>query len=564
MKNSLIYNWGFSLLSIVVLTYALTALSFAIGLTVNAVIFPLAIVTALFISLKLNKANGWKSVITTPLIIVFVSLIISAFLWDNSYDGNTYHQASILYLADGWNPIYDACPAQNIWSAHYAKALEYAEASTFKFVAALGFNPIYSIESSKAINILLLAATILICVASAKRLIPNIDKRKAIIIALVIAANPVAMQVFTFYNDYTLYCEIAILLASFIGIAKRGEVADWIVAISVTILAIGTKFTHFFYAGVAWAAFFAYLIATKRFSVFRKSIITAVVTAIVGALVLGAHPYVTNTAKTGSPLYPIIGSGVDIMTTNTPSVYNDCDRFTNFIKSQFTSPEGESWSEFPVPLSRDAFLGVGYDSRSLGFGAFFIWILLASIVILIISKAKPASYFIVVCLILSAFIIEQAWWARYVAFLWIVPVVAIVASYINNEISNRSISILRAIVYVLIFANSAIPFAAQIAKDTATRQYETALFESLEKAEPVNVNLAGFESFAQKFNLLGIAFNEVSKNEIQDEKAVYLYGKSGLPKLPIAELKDDGFNDLTKRCESMWLVEFNRRLVKQK
>lgn len=65
--------------------------------------------------------------------------------------------------------------------------------------------------------------------------------------------NPVVMaQLFTFYNDLHLYLEdIALCALAIILWKKRNEnlslqLSYWIMAGVVTVLAVNTKFTHFF------------------------------------------------------------------------------------------------------------------------------------------------------------------------------------------------------------------------------------------------------------------------------------------------------------------------------
>lgn len=73
------------------------------------------------------------------------------------------------------------------------------------------------------------------------------------IVTAALMCNPVVMtQLFTFYNDLYLYLEyLALCALAIILWKKRNEnlslqLSYWIMAGVVTVLAVNTKFTHFF------------------------------------------------------------------------------------------------------------------------------------------------------------------------------------------------------------------------------------------------------------------------------------------------------------------------------
>ena len=553
---------GVALLLVVAITLGLSWALFACHIAANAFVFPISILLALVtVHLFDRKASTVKVAITTISIVV-LSIVVCALLFDNSYDGNTYHQASILYLADGWNPIYEVCPADNIWSRHYAKALEVISAQIFKTVDATGIcSTLYAIESAKAVNLLLFLATILFSTSFIWERFPQISRRNRIGITFVVAANPVVLtQLFTFYNDFALYCLATLLLASFFGILQHDRMAI-IVAISATLIAITTKFTHFFFIGVEWSAFFVYLTFRRQWKPLLKWVGNIALVTIVGVALTGFNPYVTNTVSNGHPFYPLMGGGVDIMTKNTPEIYEGGDRVTNFLKSQFTDPDSSAWSAFPLPKSKASLLGVGYDSRSMGFGPLFIWILAASLLILLLGKLPKIAFYISAVILIASFVFPQVWWARYVAFLWLLSVVIVVFANICE--TNALATKLKVVVYALAIIGGAIPLASQVAKNIATREYETRLFEAVANSQPVKADLAGFESFGLKMNRLGVKYEEVAASTLDLNRCVYMYGKNDGNRYPIVELSAPAYSRLIDDCSSSKLIQIERRRVSQ-
>lgn len=550
---------GAALLMTVAITLALAWLLFFARLTSNPFVFPAAVAIAIAsTALAMRGSIRVVTLILSTLGIIFLALVVSAFFWDNSYDGNTYHQASIIWLADGWNPAYEFCPADNIWSRHYAKGLEIIAAQIFKSVSSVGFcSPIYALESSKAVNFILYAATLLIVISTVKEQVASISRRNLVGVAIVTAANPVVVtQLFTFYNDYALYCLAAILLAAFFGI-KRGDKMSAVIAACATILAVNTKFTHFFYIGVEWALFLIFLALKKQFKATAKWAVAALAMAAVSALAFGYNPYVTNTLSEGNPFYPLLGSDIDIMTNNTPEIYADGGRIGNFVKSQFTAPNDEAWSAFPLPTSKNALTGIGYDERSMGFGPLFPWILLAALLMLLFGKTPRTVWLIVIATTGATFVFEQAWWARYVAFAWLIPVMAAISA---NAYARRGIVVrLKAVIYALALIGAAGPVTISAVKASATRQYESRLFAAASNSSQLRADFAGFESFGKKLKLLGINYEETAAANLDLNRSVFLFGKNDGNIYPTIELDAEGFDWLSAQCSGSRIIEFERR-----
>ena len=106
------YNWSISLLIGLFSLFFLNSIGFLFGLTVNP-IYPvistaLSVFTLWFLTVKTDKFSS-KNFFAQLIVLFDLILIFGAvcyFIPDFSYDGTTYHQASIIWLKWGWNPVY--------------------------------------------------------------------------------------------------------------------------------------------------------------------------------------------------------------------------------------------------------------------------------------------------------------------------------------------------------------------------------------------------------------------------------------------------------------------------
>lgn len=100
------------------------------------------------------------------IIVIFSICSLSAhFLFDLSWDGQTYHQTAILQLHDGWNPYYATLSntvQHSIWANHYPKASWIMAATILNFTN--------SIEASKCINLYFIVVSFLVSLTTFDRL----------------------------------------------------------------------------------------------------------------------------------------------------------------------------------------------------------------------------------------------------------------------------------------------------------------------------------------------------------------------------------------------------------
>jgi hypothetical protein len=105
-------------------------LSFSAGWPVSSFVAPAALLLALAAGDWLARREGLRGPLrmappATALVVLGVSLFLSAAFFDLSWDGLWYHQTAVYQMAHGWNPLHDPlhrfAPSIQDSLRHYAK-----------------------------------------------------------------------------------------------------------------------------------------------------------------------------------------------------------------------------------------------------------------------------------------------------------------------------------------------------------------------------------------------------------------------------------------------------------
>ena len=406
MTTDTVYrHLGSSFLLIPVSLMFITSAAFLLGAAVAPWMFPCAVTVGLAYLFMVRQPL--LKAITVYVATVAASLLLMCNVYEISFDGFMYHLYTVVSLKDGWVPtvVGEHAPVTSLWTLHYAKIIETQQACV---VSTVG-----SIYAGRAINVVYIAS--LVCYAADFMAAKNLKKG---LFVVAVASNPVLVtQFMTSYIDFYGYIFACLSLYYIIRIStrERGDAVDWVMLFCVSLLAVGTKFNIFFNQGVVLVLWLVYILYNRRYKLAGRLFCWGVALLLTVPLVF-YHPYVTNMLSCGNPLYPLLGSAVDIMTDNTPDVYLDIDnRFVSFFYN------------LVAPWHSHAYWTVTYDSPIGGFGPFLIVILVVAALFFIKNRGEydKAALYIIVCTFLSCFVFEQSWWARYICQLWII--VAVVA-----------------------------------------------------------------------------------------------------------------------------------------
>jgi len=529
-RSNFTFLLAFSLLNIIGLMLFTAALTFSVNRPISTLNFPVSILFAFVINWlgckyyfnNYKKAFLWLTL--SSLALFAIALLIAYYFYDISWDGQQYHQEVLIQLKNGWNPFYRELSDRvdyALWVNHYGKGAEIPEAVIYIF-----FN---KIETGKATNILLLLASFFLIVSLLLKL--NIYKaHKIFLISSLLVFNPVFItQILSYYVDQQLglllLCLLVICAHLFIDINKYKL---FLLAVIIQI-ALNIKFTAIPYVGVFIIGFLFVLLCTKNLLTFKRVFISSAFASVVAIVFVGFNPYMTNTIRNGNPFYPLAGKNtVDIFTTNSPYGFDKHNRFYNFFTSLFSesaniisADKTLSHLKFPfsVHISEIKAL-VAPDIRIGGFGFLFSGIFILSILLLyyVITTINKRERFlllsILATIIISGFIIEYSWWARYVPQFWFLSIVILAFA---EPLNSKRVKWLRTIIYTLIIINITTIGALMLVRNfLVTQKIRYSLSELAEMKENVKyVDFTDFKSTRIKFaeENLHFAVRQVTNDE---------------------------------------------------
>lgn len=365
---------------------------------------------------------------------VVVFTLLSGLVYDTSWDGQNYQSEAILQLADGWNPFY-APPNNTI----YPEFLQFFSKGPWINAAAV-YKLTGNFEQGKVFHGLLMQSAFLLCMAafSTYRML---RLRWILVLSTLMAFNPVSLsQMFTFYVDGLLSSMLIIMICLFILLYRYPGRILMVTLASTLIIVVNIKLSGAIYAGILGMSYgLWYFLHKKPHRI--ELIIWLVAGLLLGTILVGYNPYITQYASkyvsSGNPFDPYD------MKTFIHLDYNSPGNFVNlgwgeklltslFSRSQSTSvPSQMKW---PLSVSLEEILAFSApDVRVGGFGPMFGGALLLSVGLLVTALAKywrklfPFSFllFLLATVLISSLSNSEAWWARYVPQLWVLPIMTI-------------------------------------------------------------------------------------------------------------------------------------------
>jgi hypothetical protein len=515
-----------------------TMVSLMMGRAGFAYIAPVTLMAALSLGYwlavreRLTQGTRWR-----PLVLVLgllgLALLLSAFYYDLSWDGEWYHQTAILAIARGWNPLADPmrlfASSLKLWVRHYAKGPWY--------MAAAIYDTTGRIELGKCIDWLALAAMFLAVLGAC--LDGGLRRSRAIGIAVVVALNPVVMsEITTYLVDGIMISFLVVAAASVFSGLRRPGMAIVVAGVAASIVAINAKFTGLVFLCFVFAAAGLWCLCRQRKNLLPLTGL-AVAAILAGACVWGFNPYVTNTRYVQQPFYPVLGSakypsltqqgreGIELY--ETPKNIMGRNRLVRFGYAIFGRPGNQ-----PYQKGRDASLmwpftaGLGdlyaykyHETRVAGFGPFFSGCLLLSAslgVWLLIprSSLRWALLLPLGAIIASLLISVHLWWPRYGPQLWLLPIVPLVAAF-GADRSKFQVGVSWALL-VLLLCNAGIVAAVRLRwETTASLTLRRQLQELRESGNEYEFNTNYFgESAKVRLGEAGVRFRDVGSKTFQN------------------------------------------------
>lgn len=452
---------GFLSLLLTFFTVVISTTRILLGGTIWGADFLIALVISIISCFLLfNKQINLKNIfLSTIMFIVLLSILILIYskIFAIDWDGNWYHKIAIGILKNGWNPIQESAQdfsythfqnevanSSAIWIDHYGKASW--------FFASTLYSLIGNIECGKIYNLLAMIALFCLLIPYLKNI--GFDKKRSIIIGLLVVLNPISLvQLCSYYVDGFLFNYLFILILGLTQLINlknsQYKKHSWIIIFTSMIVLANIKFTGLLYGGIFCIAYYLlYIYYSCKYNDNKKTWISSAIKtgiififlALTSIVWIGYPTYVKNFLDHGTFTYPLTGSDVDIMTGNSPAGFQNkialfklwyafLGKFSNLaFVDEYPLPE----IKIPFTIHYSEFIIPSVDMRISGFGIFFSGICIISIGIiisyLINNKNNNKVYFVtnlflILCLIIG---ISNGWWARYSPYLYLIPIMAII------------------------------------------------------------------------------------------------------------------------------------------
>lgn len=478
--------------------YFITIIIFWLGLSITFINPILSLILSSYISNKQSYChyeNNRKLLISIVkvvlLIIAYIAIVgyVHSFLNDFSWDGRQYHAEGISQLKQGFNPIYERLlPDQwgygdpSVWINTLPK---------FSWVIGAVFYYIFDeISTSK-----LLLSYYLVPAIYYTSLVLRIyfDAGEANLIAGVLVLNPVGLsQIFTNYVDGIGYINLLLFAMVFIDYSSARPIfANKWYLLLFGLAAISTKFTNVIIC-ILIVVSFSFLYEKIRAELFKLDYI---VPAIIVSLMILFNPYLTNLYRYGNIAYPlyntkIIKSG-DFELNNAPEamkriIYDSNHSYLSqktvpyalyeSIFSMSANDNKEAIIKYPYEVAAEEFRVFRYpDVRVGGFGPLYQLGLMASIfalcIIVIRNQLTRNQIIIILVSFLSiglSLVTPNSWWARYVSYLWAIPIIW--TSLTLSVVVNKFRVVNKIILYILLI-NSLLILSVSVAANVRDSIY---------------------------------------------------------------------------------------------
>lgn len=493
---------------------------------------------------------------TVMVVVIFFGLFYALALFeghftDVSYDGQAYHQTAIIKLVEGWNPFYERVSAEELgtlarWVNHYPKGSWYLAASLYQLFG--------DIEMVKVFNGLAVGASLafLLALFFGMKRFPVVI---SVLLSLAIAFNPIVLtQWLSYYIDGALYALLVSLgsLLAMYHLTRRSELLPLIGF--VLIILINVKFTAVVYAAIVM--FLGLLLPWLHNNIqeSRRLFFASMFATVVGVIIVGFNPYVTNTIFFGHPFFPLAGAqAINLKPYNVPGNYVDKPAPEILFLSVFseaTNDRGEGTAahlKWPFVIKAgelDMFSGTSVKAGGFGplFGGAFLmalFVLVGAVASSIVRPNRLAAFpffsfqkrpvrerhqryerlkpifFLMGFVLLSAIINPIASLARYVPHLWVFPALAVVLAYsCCKHLVIRSFATAIVLVMLLNSGLVAREYASANVAFSHNLGAQMAELKQRSEAEPLHVYFGEFEqSTRHKLDADGIRFVEVAHEE---------------------------------------------------
>jgi hypothetical protein len=487
------------------------------------------IISALGLYFLLKNFYGKKyylkfiGIIAVILILITGSMMLGNLIYDLSYDGQTYHQETIIALKEGWNPFFERLTPESKPDISYQRLVNsYPKAS--EMIQSVLYATSGQIESAKGLNFVMMLMALGFVLALLSEL--KIGKYVSIIGSIPLVLNPIfIVQAFSFYIDSQIYFTL-LSLGALLGLYILNPKTQFAIPIILILPIIwNMKLTAVLFSGIFLVFALIIILILKKYFSIKKTALTLGAAGILG-LAFGFNPYITNIKWFGNPFYPAYGkNSVDFVPLNVPATFFNKNSFERLILSIGSKSEMQRGEEkrhdlkAPFTYTESEITSFKNTNNTLGgFGPLFSGVSLiavASIVAIIaygngrkFGTGKVIFGIILAGVFISAIAMPISSYARYVPQLWAIPpIVAILLFMIkNNWVKILGTFLIMAIIWNIGLVayghfSFTIPVSMKLKSDLAQLRDD-----SLQK--PITVSFGDFRSNRIRFSEAGIIYKE--------------------------------------------------------
>jgi len=474
-----------------------------------------------------SAAGFWAGAGTFALLLILCHLL-AGLIYDFSYDGQCYHQDGIMALAEGWNPVQNPFPAKFTYMLkHYPKGSWIWAGAIYKLTGG--------IEPGKMFNLLFLAVGFL----AAFNFLGRVRLGSAglrIWLALLGAVGPtVVTELYSYYLDGMLVNLLLIVLLLSLDFYLYGQKRHlWLLFLAGIVL-FNLKFTALIY-GLAFMFFLALALWRKdraRGLIYGKCVLAAFV---LGGLMVGYNPYVTNTVYYYSPFYPMPKENVARF--QAPPDFMQKDRFRKLFYSLFSTSSANMRKmprlKIPFTVKSSEIASLGTTSlRYGGLGPLSSGVLvLLPMGALLVFRRSPRLFWagagLTGLVLLTVLAIPEPWYTRFVPQLWLIPMSWLALLFLAQ---GRAARVLAGVILALLTLNQALFLGANLAHWQRTQKaFDQQIAELKEASRTGRVTVQGnWRSQRLRLESLGLDFQWVSA--LGCPKPEYLIGSDGTTRI---------------------------------
>ncbi len=496
-KRELVLFFAFYFSLLAPFAFAVKSFFLLIGIQSNLIELPLTLYGSFILSLYLIKKNNIPKIDKYVLfalssVFIFVLFLIVGYIYDNSFDGQWYHQDGIFLLSRSWNPFYDTYFIGNRETSYCDNLLNHYSKSSW-FSASVIYSFFNHIQYAKGFHIISTFGSFFWGTYILYSFF-GISKKHSIIFALLLAFTPLSVgQSFTFCVDGECSSYFLIILYMLIYFSfRKNDVDNFHFAnfILISSYFANLKFTAAIYLAVILLFYLIYIVLERKKINFIRHLYLILSTGIVAILLLGYPTYVRNTISNGHPFYPLMGEnniGKSVAEVNHPANFLGKNRWEKFYlgtiaKPQYKHKKNDSTQtkklfSFSSENINKPFLSNLPSESISGLGPFHGELVILMLIILIASliyfRKKILYLLLIACLIFSLIIIDEFWQYRYAPQIWFLLMFGLIAFF---KINYKFVKVFVNIVLILITINFSIFYYIGINyKYEITKQIDTEL-----------------------------------------------------------------------------------------